>query len=186
MQKQYPEITSWNVNPTARPAKNHTGFSWSLEGEMENSPAVQHPEKSLKERKRFVDCEQMANCEQTTFTLISKDEVCHAVHWGPVFNMTGLPVQATGCWAAVIVQYRESPTMKNGWGINQVTDWHSSSPNCSTKKISWALGLRGEGWGRQDFKGSDREGKNGGLWISKNDLDASWNQNLLHPPRCNI
>lgn len=44
-----------------------------------------------------MDCEQMANCEQTTFTLISKDEVCQVVHWGPVFNMTGLPVQATGC-----------------------------------------------------------------------------------------
>lgn len=24
-------------------AKNHAGFSWSLEGDMENSPAVQHP-----------------------------------------------------------------------------------------------------------------------------------------------
>lgn len=48
--------------------------------------------------------------------------------------MTVLPTQATGCWEAVIVQYRESPTMKNGCRINQVTDWHSYSPNCSTKK----------------------------------------------------
>lgn len=38
--------------------------------------------------------------------------------------------------------------------------------------------------GGGDFKGSDGEGKNGCLWISKNDLDASWS--LLHPPRCNI
>lgn len=66
MQKQYEEITSWNVNPTARPegqnGKESHEFLVKLEGEVENSLLSNILKK--KKRKRLLGCEQVAYCKQ--------------------------------------------------------------------------------------------------------------------------
>lgn len=178
MQKPYQEITSWNVNPSARTGrKNHTGFFWSL-----------------KERWRIVlkkkgngywIVSQSQTVNKLHLHLISKYEVSHVVHWRLKWRF--FPLKLLDVEKQWLCNTGNHPRWKMAVElIRSLTD----TVLAQTAPLRRSLGP--QAWEGKDGEekilkeAMERVRKNGCLKFSKNDLDASWSQSLLHPPRCNI